>query len=167
RRGTRIEKPRRPRLLSRLTAMRLLVTRPEPDAQHTARLLRERGHEVMIAPMLRIESQAAEFGAGPWDALVVTSANSARALARHPRLADIKSLPVFVVGRHTADTTRGAGFTDVASAEGNGADLARLLVARFGGGAKRLLYIAGEDRAVDIAGDLAAQRIMVKTIVIY
>jgi uroporphyrinogen-III synthase len=147
--------------------MRLLVTRPEPDAQHTAKALRERGHEVMIAAMLRIEPVAADLGAGPWDALVVTSANACRALARHPRLGEVKTHPVFVVGRHTAAAARAAGFADVTSAEGNATDLARLLATRFGAGARRLLYIAGEDRAADLAGDLAAQRIAVKTVIIY
>jgi uroporphyrinogen-III synthase len=147
--------------------MRLLVTRPEPDAQHTAKALRERGHEVMVAPMLRIEPVAADFGLGPWDALVVTSANSCRALARHPRLGDVKTHPVFVVGRHTAEAARAAGFADVTSAEGNATDLARLLATRFGAGARRLLYIAGEDRAADLAGDIAAHGLTLKTVIIY
>jgi uroporphyrinogen-III synthase len=147
--------------------MRLLVTRPEPDAQHTAKALRERGHEVMVAPMLRIEPVAADFGLGPWDALVLTSANSCRALARHPRLGELMTHAVFVVGRQSADAARKAGFANVTSADGNTKNLARLLQERLGAGAKRLLYIAGEDRAADLAGDLAAHGLSMKTVVIY
>ena len=44
--------------------MRLLVTRPEPDAARTAEALRARGHEVLVAPLLRVETIAADFG-GP------------------------------------------------------------------------------------------------------
>ena len=36
--------------------MRLLVTRPEPDNERTAAALRAQGHEVMLAPLLRIEA---------------------------------------------------------------------------------------------------------------
>ena len=32
--------------------MRLLVTRPEPDATRTAETLRARGHDVLVAPLL-------------------------------------------------------------------------------------------------------------------
>ena len=43
--------------------MRLLVTRPEPDANAPRRSLRARGHEVMLAPLLRIEPVIdADFG---------------------------------------------------------------------------------------------------------
>ena len=34
--------------------MRLLVTRPEPDASHTVQALRTRGHNVLVAPLLLI-----------------------------------------------------------------------------------------------------------------
>jgi uroporphyrinogen-III synthase len=147
--------------------MRLLVTRPEPDAQHTAKLLRARGHETIVAPLLRIEPIAADLGLGAWDAVVVTSANSCRALAGHPRLGEMMTYPVFAVGRRSAEIARQAGFADVTSAEGNAKDLAQLLTTRFGAGARRLLYIAGEDRAADLAGDLAAHGLSMKTVVIY
>ena len=53
--GARTEGPRRPRFLQRMT-MRLLVTRPEPDNERTAAALRAQGHEVVLAPLLRIEA---------------------------------------------------------------------------------------------------------------
>jgi uroporphyrinogen-III synthase len=147
--------------------MRLLVTRPEEDAERTALSLRQAGHQVMVTPLLRIEALAADLGAGPWDALVMTSANSCRASANHPRRGELIARPVFVVGRHTADAARLAGFMDVTSAEGDGKELAELLVSRFSARDRRLLYLAGEDRAADLAGDLAARGIAMKTVVIY
>ena len=70
--------------------MRLLLTRPEPDAQRTAAALRAQGHDVIIAPLLRIEPAAdAEIGAGPWAAILITSANAAHAVATHARVAII------------------------------------------------------------------------------
>jgi uroporphyrinogen-III synthase len=147
--------------------MRLLVTRPEPDAQRTAAALRQRGHGVTIAPLLRIEGVAADLGSGPWDALVVTSANSCRATAAHPRAAELLHRPVFTVGAHSAEAARAAGFVNVIPADGDAEKLARLLTAQFAARDRRLLYLAGEDRAADLAAALAAQAILMKTVVIY
>ncbi len=147
--------------------MRLLVTRPEPDAQRTASALRQGGHHVTVAPLLRIEPVAANLGSGPWDGLVMTSANSCRASVQHPQRRQLLDLPVFTVGRYSAETARALGFTDVSSAEGSAAELARLLKERFAGRERRLLYLAGEDRAADLAGELGAEGIVMKTVVIY
>jgi uroporphyrinogen-III synthase len=147
--------------------MHFLVTRPEPDAQRTAAALREHGHQVMVAPLLRTEPMAADLGPGPWDAIVMTSANSCRASANHPRRGELIRLPLFVVGRYGAETARTAGFTDVTSAGGDAKELTKLLKARFNTGGQRLLYLAGEDRAADLAADLAAMGLLMKTVVIY
>jgi uroporphyrinogen-III synthase len=147
--------------------MRLLLTRPEPDAQRTASALRKHGHEVMVAPLLRIETIAADLGSGPWDAVVMTSANSCRASAKHPRREELIVHPAFVVGTHNAEVAKVMGFTDVTSAEGNARDLAGLLATRFGARAARLLYLAGEDRAADLAADLASSGISMQTVAIY
>lgn len=148
--------------------MRLLVTRPEPDGERTARVLRAQGHEVMLAPMLRIEAiPDATFGAGPWGAVLMTSANGPRAMAQHPRLQELLSLPVLTVGRSSAEAARAAGFTNVESAGGDGEDLVKLVAQRFAGAAKPLLYPAGEDRARNLFGDLAKHGIAVETVVVY
>jgi len=69
--------------------MRLLVTRPEPDNARTAAALRAKGHEVVLAPLLHIEAVAdADLGEPPWAAILLTSANGARAVAEHPRRAE-------------------------------------------------------------------------------
>jgi len=145
--------------------MRLLVTRPEPDATRTAEALRASGHEVLVAPLLATLAIAAKF-AGPYDGVLMTSANAARALTEHPRGGELTCLPCFTVGGRTAEAARGAGFTDVVSADGAFGDLINLVVAtakRSG----RLLYLAGEDRTGDLGGDLAKHGIAVDTAVIY
>jgi uroporphyrinogen-III synthase len=145
--------------------MRLLVTRPQPDGERTAAALRARGHEVIAAPLMRIEAVAdAEFGAGPWGGVMVTSANAVRAIAQHPRLADLLGLPVFAVGRRTAEAARGAGFAEVTSADGDAHGLVRLIAGRHV--RARLLYLAGEDRAVDLAEALG-RAMPVETVVVY
>jgi len=148
--------------------MRLLLTRPEPDNERTAAVLRARGHEVLLAPLLHIEPVAnAELGAPPWSAILLTSANGARAIATHPRRAELLMLPVLAVGQSSADAARAAGFSDVVSADGDARNLAQLAAVRFAGTRLPLLYLAGEERARDLAGELSAHGLAVRTVVTY
>ena len=142
--------------------MRLLVTRPDPQGEQTVAALHERGHEVTSAPLLKIETQSADFGDARWTAIAVTSANAIRAIASHSRLAEISALPVFAVGNRTAQAAQEIGFTNVISAEGD-ADALAALVAETLPPESTLLYLAGEDRA----GDLAAGDAPVVTVVAY
>jgi uroporphyrinogen-III synthase len=147
--------------------MRLLVMRPEPDAERTAAALRARGHSIVIAPLLRIEPLAAgAIGPGPWAALLVTSANVAQAIAGHTRNADVLNLPVFAVGERSAQAMRALGCANVISAGGNAGDLARIVAAHLNAPA-RLLYLAGEQRSGDLGGELRAKGFAVETVAIY
>jgi uroporphyrinogen-III synthase len=130
-------------------------------------MLRARGHDVLTAPLLHIEALAVDLGAAAWGAVAITSANTVRAFERHPRLPELVGLPLFVVGRRTAEAARAAGFGDVMSADGNERDLARLIAARVAVDAAPLLYLAGEDRADDLATDLAAQGLRVQVAAVY
>lgn len=145
--------------------MRLLVTRPEPDATRTAEALRARGHDVLVAPLLATLTIAADF-AGRYDGVLMTSANAARAVAAHPRRSELTRLTCFTVGNRTTEAARTAGFAETMSADGALSDLVDLVAGKFGRPA-RLLYLAGEDRAGDLAGDLAKRGITVDTAVVY
>lgn len=146
--------------------MRLLVTRPEAEAERTAAALRARGHVVLVAPVLRIEPyRNVELGAGPWSGLVMTSGNAARAIATHPHFARLTDLPLFAVGAQTAKAARAAGFRRVTSADGDAGDLVKLVAA--GGTTGTLLYLAGDDRARDLAGELATAGVRVDTAIVY
>ena len=147
--------------------MRILVTRPEPDAERTAQKLRARGCDVLLGPVLRIRHlEEADLGAGPWDAVAMTSANAAHALERHARRMQITRLPVLTVGRRTAEAARALGFTDMASANGNEQALAHLIGAHVARGNK-ILYLAGEDRAGDLAVAVVPHGVRVETVVVY
>jgi uroporphyrinogen-III synthase len=147
--------------------VRLLLTRPEPDAQRTAAALRAQGHDVIIAPLLRIQSAPeAQIGAGPWAAILITSANAAPAVAAHARVMQLRALPVFTVGRRSAEAMSATGFAEVTSADGNVSELASLVATRMQPAA-RLLYLAGEDRSGDLAGDLRTRGFAVETVIIY
>lgn len=148
--------------------MRLLVTRPEPDCRRTADLLRSRGHEALTVPLLRIETIAdADLGAGPWSAVVFTSANAVEAITTHQRFGDIAKLPAYVVGARTRSAARTAGLETVLSADGNLGDLVRLIVENLSVSRLPLLYLAGQERAGDLAGSLGKYGKIVETAVVY
>ena len=147
--------------------MRLLLTRPEPDAHRTAATLRAGGHEVIVAPLMRVEIIAdAPIGAGPWDAILVTSANAAQAIAAHERRTALYGVPVFAVGDRSAQAMRAAGFANVTAGNGGVGELARLVAERLKAG-RALLYLAGEERSGDLAGDLRQHNFVVHMVVSY
>ena len=91
--------------------MRLLVTRPEPDATRQAEILAARGHEPIVAPLLLIEPVTdVPLELDGVQGLIVTSRNVFRTLASHPGLAAARSLPLFAVGEATASAATELGF---------------------------------------------------------
>jgi uroporphyrinogen-III synthase len=145
--------------------MRVLVTRPLPDGERTAAALRARGYQVLLAPLMKVKSVTADLS-GDWAAVIVSSANALRALEAG-QLAPLKNLPLFAVGERTAAAAREAGFGDVRAAHGDAGDLIRLVSERYAGQSAPHLYLAGEDRAADIEGELARRGIQVRTVVVY
>ena len=139
--------------------MLIAVTRPQADGERTAITLRARGHNVLLAPLMRVEMIDADL-AGNWSAVVVTSANALPALERHPELA---RLTVFTVGRRSASAA--SGLADVRSADGDLRHLVGLIVERHRGG--RLLYLAGEDRSGDLIAELAKRGIEAEMRIVY
>lgn len=144
--------------------MRVVVTRPQADSERTAAALEALGHEVLVAPLMRIEPVAVDL-AGTWSAIVITSANALQAVSA---AADgVKTLPVFAVGDRSAEAARRAGFAEVSSANGDIKDLVRLVAARTVGAEAPLLYLAGEDRSGDLVTQLAAHGIDAEMKVVY
>lgn len=145
--------------------MRVLVTRPEHDARQTAARLMARGHEAAVEPVFTIEPVAFDDPEGSFAAVAATSANAVRAAANNRRLARFRSLPLFVVGAHSAEAAREAGFQDVAVAEGDARSLAGMLADRFP--SSRVLYLAGADRAQDLAALVAPGGIEIEILAVY
>lgn len=146
--------------------MRLVLTRPQDDSERSALSLRARGHAVQVAPLMRIESVNADLRPH-WGAVIITSANAAAAIATHPLRAQLTQLPVYAVGKRSADAARAAGFSDVTSAGGDLRDLMLMIAGHRADKNAPLLYLAGEDRAGDLIGDLAVHGIAAELAVIY
>lgn len=152
--------------------MRLVVTRPLPDGERSAAALRARGHDVLLAPLLRVEPVVADPAldfAGPWAGVIVTSANALRAI--EGKSGPLARLPLYAVGARTAEAAREAGFTTVHAADGDAHDLVRLIAAQTGANAGAasgpLLYLAAEQRAADLEAELQPRGVPVTTRVVY
>ena len=148
--------------------MAVLVTRPHPDDEATASALRDRGYEVLRAPMLRFEPVPFHDDADArYGAVIVTSANALRAIAAHLADSRLLKLPLFAVGEHTAAAARDAGFGEVITAGGNAAALRDLVLSGVKSKqlkkATTLLYLAGADLARDLAGELGEKGFTVVT----
>lgn len=148
--------------------MAILVTRPHPDDETTARALRDRGFDVLRAPMLRFEPVPFQDDADArYGAVIVTSANALRAIA--PQLAGSRllQLPLFAVGEHTAAAAREAGFDEVIASKGDAGALRDLVLAAVKSKQLKktnpLLYLAGADLARDLGGELGEKGFTVAT----
>ncbi|HWA45156.1 MAG TPA: uroporphyrinogen-III synthase [Hypericibacter adhaerens] len=146
--------------------VRMLVTRPEPDASETAARLSALDIEAVVEPLLSVETLPTTLpDATGFAALAVTSANALRALDARGELGRFTRLPVFTVGDRTAALARRLGFARVTSAGGNVEDLARLLARS--GLAGPVLYPAARQLAGDLGKALAPHGIMVITAPVY
>jgi uroporphyrinogen-III synthase len=148
--------------------MRLIVTRPEPDATRTATALARLGHTPILSPMLDIvPDPTARLPDEPLQALLVTSSNAVRALAGHRERGRLDDLPLLAVGDHTALEARRAGFRHARSAGGAFEDLVALAARELDPAGAPLLYAAGAAQAGDLAGRLGALGFIVETTVLY
>ena len=114
----------------------VLVLRPQPGADATAARARALGLEPIVAPLFTIEHRDWTAPAEPPDALLVTSANAARAAHRLP-------LPAYAVGDATAARLHAEGLANVVTGPGGVQPLIDRAVAD---GCRALLHLAGEDR---------------------
>ncbi|MEQ8194068.1 MAG: uroporphyrinogen-III synthase [Rhodospirillales bacterium] len=146
-------------------ALRALITRPHDDAVPLAERLAEMGFDSVIDPLLVID-----IAAGPAldlhgvQAILITSANGARALARRT---PERSIPLFAVGDASAEIARSFDFTSVDSAAGDVTALAALVKQRLSPARGSLLHVAGTRVAGNLAGDLEAAGFSLRREVLY
>ena len=83
--------------------------RPIADAERSAVLLRARGFEPVLAPVIQIVATGAEPPDEKFDAIIATSANAFAFLSQKAR-ADLGGLKLYVAGERTAAAAIAAGF---------------------------------------------------------
>lgn len=140
--------------------MRVLVTRPEPEASRTALALDDRGHDAIRAPLTRVVPLRPEIEPGNAQALVATSVRAFLGLD----IAPLKHLPLYAVGARTAEAAEKLGLRLAAPAAANASELADHLA---GLDPTSLLYLAGRDRKPLLEARLRAAGHDVTTIETY
>jgi uroporphyrinogen-III synthase len=145
--------------------MRLLITRPRQDAEAVARVLHDRGVGSVIEPLLEVTNLAVpDFSLDDVQAVLLTSANGARALAQASTRRDVA---VLAVGAATAAAARDAGLTDIEAAGGDVAALGDLARARLDPEGGSLVHVSGSAIAGNLAGYLSDAGFTVRRAVLY
>jgi uroporphyrinogen-III synthase len=144
--------------------MRLLLTRPEADSKALARRLQALGHEVLVAPLLSIETLPVKPELSEITDLVFTSSNGVRSFAEaSPR----RDLRVWAVGEATAASAAAAGFGDIRTAAGDAAALLELIRRDLPPGAAQLLHPSGLHAAGDLEAALTAAGYRARRLALY
>ncbi len=113
------------------------------------------GHEAIVEPLMEPEflPEAIEDLDGV-AALVATSRNGLRALSHSPHLRDALSIPLFAVGRSTAEEARRLGFERIAIGSGSVSGFAAGIAGTLDPADGLILHLAADVRAGDLAGEL-------------
>ncbi len=129
-----------------------MITRPREDARPLAEALAARGVETLIEPLLEIVPvPGARLDLAGVQAVLLTSANGARALAAATEARDVT---VLAVGAATATAAAAAGFARVEAAGGDVAAMADLAASVCDPAAGALVHVAGSHVAGDLVGRL-------------
>ncbi len=145
--------------------MNILLTRPLADSQRFADRLGQDGIACVLAPLLSIEPVAqVPPDLDGLQAVLLTSANGARALADLTSRRDIR---ILAVGASTAEQARTSGFADTLAAGGDVASLADLVLTELRPDGGRLVHIAGSVQAGDLSGLLERHGFAVERLVAY
>ena len=147
--------------------MRLVVTRPQADSERTAAALRARGHEVLVAPLMRVEPVAAEF----FRRLGRRYRHQRQRAGRRRRQSGLQSaVQAAAVRGRPAQRGGRASRRDLPTSPRPAATCAiwcGSIAERRADASAPLLYLAGEDRAADLVGELVVHGIAAEMAVVY
>ncbi len=121
--------------------MKLLIIRPQPGADATARRAEAIGIETVVEPFFAVEPLDWDVpDLACYDALMLTSANAVIHIGA--MVTALKHLPVLAVGMMTAVQAKAAGLTVKLTGD---AGVAELLQSAALAGHKHILWLAGAD----------------------
>jgi uroporphyrinogen-III synthase len=131
--------------------MRVIVTRPRAQAESLAAALRDAGFDAVLCPLIEIEEiDDGPIDVGPYDWVVVTSANGATELVRRrsgtlPRVAAVGE----ATARALAESGIEADFVPGETSEGG-------LVEELPRPAGRVLFVGAEGAGAQLRSELGA-----------
>lgn len=145
--------------------MRVLLTRPREDSERLAAILRQRGHEVVVSPLMEVRFlDGSALDLAGVQAILATSANGIRALGRRTAVRD---LPVFAVGPQTAEEARSLGFASVRDAQGDSLALAKAVAKWASPDGGILLHPTGNIHTPSLSAELSTQKFRMRTEILY
>ena len=148
--------------------MTFIITRPMRDSARFAAAAEAAGHEVLHSPLLDIRFlPGAAVPERPWRAVAITSANGARAIARHPARERLVRATAFTVGPASSKAAEEAGFSDIVQAGGDVTALIAEVGARLDPAEGPILYASGAVTRGDLEGELGAAGFEVERVVFY
>lgn len=148
--------------------MRIVVTRPEPDALKLAARIEALDHETTIAPLMAVDFDDADIvDLSEAQALIATSKNGLRGLKAQGAHRIASKLPLFTVGPGTANEGRRLGFELILAGKGGARDLVPEIVANVDPHAGMLVHLAGDMLAFDLASELEMHGFRVAQPVVY
>ncbi len=144
--------------------MKVLITRPEPDASHFGRLLTKHGMTPVLAPVIDIQFDPAPvLDTEDVTHLAFTSANGVRAMSS---CIDGRVWPAFAVGPVTATALAGEKILLAGVADSSVESMADLIVSCTDDNAV-ILHIAGAHRAGDLQDLLKEKNRQCRLAVLY
>jgi uroporphyrinogen-III synthase len=145
--------------------MKLIITRPQDDAELLARRLGERGHVCICVPLIEIVPRnAVEIPQLNWQAVIFTSANAIRSL---DNIDTLRRHAAFVVGPQSAAAAKARGFDRIEICGGDMTGLVthiRKILAPDNG---PLLYVSGSVTSGDLTTELGTAGFAVTRIITY
>ena len=148
--------------------MYLIITRPQPDAEELQRKLEVQGYKTLTASLLDIRMGAQrQIANRPYQAVLITSANGARALMNHPAQQRLVRVPALAVGPQSRAAAQAAGFIRVTEAAGDVASIAAETAKALEPGRGPLLYLSGEETSGDLEGMLKKSGFEVDRVIMY
>jgi uroporphyrinogen-III synthase len=151
-----------------MTERVLIVTRPAGDADGLVNALDAAGIATLAAPMMEITF--ADDVAVPdtaYQAIVVTSANSARALGRINAQLGLEGVLTIAVGAASAEAALVAGQADVIASGGDVDALVDTVRERCPATGGAILYLSGVQTAGDLTGKLSSHGYDVRRVIAY
>jgi uroporphyrinogen-III synthase len=145
--------------------MKIIITRPEEDAQPLADKLKALGHSSVLIPLLKIVARnGVEIPRKTYQAICLTSANGIRVLED---ISALRNVPVIAVGPQSLQAALHKGFTNVTAQGGDVSGLTAYIVQTFDKNSGPILYISGSETSGDLEGKLIAAGFDVDRVITY
>ncbi|MCP4185727.1 MAG: hypothetical protein GY761_20890 [Hyphomicrobiales bacterium] len=132
---------------------RILLLRHQNAAEKTMTNLKSFGYHSTILPLSRIKLSATLLPSEQFYGVILTSPIAAQTLQNMAPGSKLKNLPLYCVGKYTAENAKIAGFTKINAVENDAYSLAGILEKLNPG--QNLLYPCARERSFDFAAHLA------------